>query len=88
MVICNQCGEDPKEVLSCVPRIIETTEGLVESVRDNRVPEEIGICHDCGIERGGYHHPGCDMEGCPICGSQLLTCDHWLGPESWGDPCA
>ena len=31
-------------------------------------------CHDCGIDSGGYHHPGCDMERCPRCGGQLISC--------------
>jgi len=32
-------------------------------------------CHDCGIEEGKFHHPGCDMERCPFCGGQLISCD-------------
>ena len=32
-------------------------------------------CGDCGVERGGYHHPGCDVEECPLCRTQLLSCD-------------
>jgi hypothetical protein len=31
-------------------------------------------CHDCNVETGGYHHPGCDMERCPLCGGQLISC--------------
>ena len=31
-------------------------------------------CHDCYIAPGGYHHPGCDMERCPRCGGQLISC--------------
>lgn len=31
-------------------------------------------CHDCGCRAGKYHHPGCDMETCPVCGEQLLSC--------------
>ena len=81
MAICWSCGEGMRAVLSCVPRIVETTEGPFDSLRDNWVPEEIGSCHDCGIDRGGYHHPGCDMERCPVRGGQLLTCGHWTGIE-------
>lgn len=33
-------------------------------------------CHDCGIENkpGNIHHWGCDMERCPKCKGQLLSC--------------
>jgi hypothetical protein len=32
-------------------------------------------CHDCGIHEGQYHVPMCDMEQCPRCSSQLISCD-------------
>jgi hypothetical protein len=32
-------------------------------------------CPDCGVGRGGIHHPGCDIEQCPRCHEQLITCD-------------
>jgi hypothetical protein len=31
-------------------------------------------CHDCGIKPGGYHHPGCDVEECPACHGQIISC--------------
>lgn len=31
-------------------------------------------CHDCGAKLGHYHHPGCDVEECPVCGGQLISC--------------
>jgi hypothetical protein len=31
-------------------------------------------CHDCGIVDGQLHVPGCDMETCPRCFGQLITC--------------
>jgi hypothetical protein len=32
-------------------------------------------CHDCGVLEGEYHEPGCDMEPCPFCLQQLISCD-------------
>lgn len=32
-------------------------------------------CHDCGVVKGQFHVPSCDVEECPSCGWQLLSCD-------------
>ena len=31
-------------------------------------------CHDCRVFNGELHVVGCDVEECPICHTQLLTC--------------
>lgn len=31
-------------------------------------------CPDCNALYGHYHHPGCDIERCPVCGRQLISC--------------
>lgn len=32
-------------------------------------------CGDCGAKEGEYHSDGCDIERCPKCNGQLLSCD-------------
>jgi len=34
----------------------------------------VRICHDCAANPGQFHALGCDMERCPICGGQLISC--------------
>lgn len=32
-------------------------------------------CGDCAVAEGELHERGCDMERCPFCGHQLISCD-------------
>lgn len=59
---------------------------MIEFVKDQkRVP-----CHDCTCQVGEHHVPGCDMERCPKCGMQLISCGCFVkfrsGLNEDGDP--
>jgi hypothetical protein len=36
---------------------------------------ENGRCPGCGVQPRDYHKASCDIEQCPYCGRQLLSCD-------------
>jgi len=36
-------------------------------------------CHDCGATKGQIHLSGCDVEECPVCKKQLISCPHLYG---------
>jgi hypothetical protein len=40
--------------------------------RGRRLPS--ATCGDCAVRRGQLHVPGCDLEVCPECGGQAITC--------------
>lgn len=80
MAICKHCGMEMTERVSCVEQPVEYPDGLkLPQIKYQRPTR--GNCHDCGTPNGGFHHPGCDMERCPRCREQLISCG-CLDPEN------
>ena len=75
MTICNFCDREIKKTDSCLQWSAKFEGGLqlFGIPFYSKDPEE--TCPDCGIPVGGFHHPGCDQEVCPRCGSQYASCD-------------
>lgn len=74
---CEDCGQDMAAALTCVVDHLHQGGRPVMMVRygkERRWPNPSKRCGDCGVGLGGYHHLGCDIQECPLCGRQLLSC--------------
>ena len=77
MGICVDCKLEMGKADSCTHRLIrldknsDKLDGRLAHYFDNN-----NRCHDCGIlnKTGNIDHLGCDIERCPICGGQLISC--------------
>ena len=92
MSICHACGQEKKTADSCGGKII-----FVGGLPFDRITfghehgdrwQEFERCPECGVARGGLHHPGCDLEQCPRCGRQYITCDCVGGSDDVTDTVA
>jgi len=81
---CSHCKNEMQKAKTCTfSHIIDDKKKSYERIvygqgQEIDYIEEINEncrCGDCGIRINGYHHYGCDMETCPKCANQLLSCD-------------
>ena len=57
---------------------------IEERIRSRVDQEEIRTdrrCPDCAVEVGEFHLPGCDIERCPRCAGQSISCECSRGEE-------
>jgi len=71
---CSFCKQDMLTADTCLNSKVEFPDGTIMESSTSHFEEDSGRCHDCNIKHGGFHHPGCDVEECPKCGGQLITC--------------
>lgn len=71
---CDACGQDMETAETCIDTTIKFADGMVLPSSTYHFSEASGRCHDCGIRHRGCHHSGCDVERCPRCGRQLISC--------------
>lgn len=72
--ICEACGQDMMEAEGCrATHILNTVSG--KFVRRSLEHWSDDRCHDCNAKVRTPHHFGCDVERCPVCGNQLISCE-------------
>ena len=78
MAVCDLCLlEMTNDDVTCVPTAVLTDTGVFQPVpfgRERIRGWKSERCGDCGVRPGGFHHRGCDMEECPRCFGQLISC--------------
>jgi hypothetical protein len=42
--------------------------------RERPPMSDAATCHDCAVLVGEFHVPGCDVERCPLCHGQAISC--------------
>ena len=86
MAKCAFCNQEmlDRNIESCLANTeVEFPDGkILVSIPYNPADSFKGRrCSDCNIKAGGFHHTGCDMERCPRCKGQLISCG-CLDPEN------
>ena len=77
MAVCQDCNQEMTDSkhFQCTGDRKITIKGK-EYDRDTSYYDRNPRCHDCNIlnKEGHLHHGGCDVERCPACGNQLISC--------------
>lgn len=71
--VCGHCRQGMRTAASCTPTVLVIGGRRYRRQRGKTIGPD-SRCGDCGVRDGGVHHLGCDLEVCPQCGGQLISC--------------
>lgn len=77
MAACVWCEQEMTTAASCRAEVLHLHGKPIRMIRWGHERGWRGAserCGDCGVEPDGFHHLGCDLQECPRCGRQMLSC--------------
>lgn len=74
MAVCDDCGQEMLTAAGCTVDVLIIQNERFERHRVSGPTGRNRRCGDCGAQPRRFHHLGCDVERCPRCGRQLLSC--------------
>lgn len=79
MAKCKYCKKDMLRANGCTISDINLIDGTYKRIKYGDEDKNLDLgsekrCSDCGAKKGYYHHLDCDVEQCPRCKGQLISC--------------
>lgn len=82
--VCQKCGGRIGSTCGCRTRTFDFAGKPYRRIKVGDPGDKFhgvtgAVCPECSAQAGRWHHWKCGIERCPICGEQLIACEH--GPN-------